>query len=296
MPTTRIVDFFLLAGLTRAASFRRLSTLKDCRRAAAARVAALRAELAADPAAASKRQQAARERAAGERLARVERALADAAELARRRGLPPEGPPDEPPSASDGPAPPPDAKEPRVSTTDAEAKVMKMADGGFRPAFDVQFVSDTSSGTVALVAVGNDGSDQGKMVPASDRLEAIYGERPARHLVDGGYTRLEDIEKLEGKGCQVFAPAPRARVGQPDRWVPRATDPKGVAAWRARMGTEEARATYRHRAATAELANAQAKNRGLGQLTVRGTIKAKTVALWFALVHNRTRCWALAPA
>lgn len=69
-----------------------------------------------------------------------------------------------------------------------------------------------------------------------------------------------------------------------------------MAAWRARMGTDEAKAIYKHRAATAELANAQAKNRGLRQFTVRGTVKAKAVALWFALAHNMTRCWALLPA
>ena len=62
------------------------------------------------------------------------------------------------------------------------------------------------------------------------------------------------------------------------------------------MGTEVAGATHKHRAATAELAKAQARNRGLRQFTVRGTMKAKAVALWFALVHNMTRCWALVPA
>ncbi len=35
--------------------------------------------------------------------------------------------------------------EPRISTTDAEARVMKMPDGGFRPAFNLGFASDPRS-------------------------------------------------------------------------------------------------------------------------------------------------------
>src|SRR6202040_1658448 len=78
---------------------------------------------------------------------------------------PPEPPPQEP--ASHGPEarppePPPPAspsrarsKPPRASTTDAEARVMKMADGGFRPAFNVQFATATDSQLLAAVAIGN---------------------------------------------------------------------------------------------------------------------------------------------
>lgn len=62
------------------------------------------------------------------------------------------------------------------------------------------------------------------------------------------------------------------------------------------MGTEAAQAIYRLRAATAECANAQARNRGLTQFTVRGIAKAKAVALWFALAHNMARSWTLCPA
>lgn len=104
-----------------AASFRRRSTLEGCRRAAMARVAQLRAELDADPGAASRRQAGARERAARERQERVERALAAAEELGRQRAA------RAPKSGRDGAVA--DTKEPRASTTDPEARVMKMADG-----------------------------------------------------------------------------------------------------------------------------------------------------------------------
>ena len=265
-----------------AASFRRRSTLAGCRKLAAARVAQLRAELDADPAAASRRQAGARVRAARQRQERVERALAAAEALGRER------------AARDGARAA--AKEPRASTTDAEARVMKMADGGFRPAFNLQLASDTESGLIAAVALDACGSDQGQLAPMSDRLAELYGTRPTQHLADGGYTRLADIERLEEAGCAVLAPPPEPRDPGRDRHAPLPDDPPGVAAWRQRMGTAAAQAAYRLRAATAECANAQARNRGLVRFTVRGIAKAKAVALWFALAHNMARGWSLATA
>jgi hypothetical protein len=133
-----------------AASFRRLSTLKECRHRAEKQVARLRSELEDDPAATSRRQAAARSRAAEDRLRRVNEALAAAERLdamregqARKAAADKDAPP--PPGGKDGAG----KKEPRASTTDPEAKVMKMADGGFRPAYNVQFAADTRSGAVA---------------------------------------------------------------------------------------------------------------------------------------------------
>ena len=61
------------------------------------------------------------------------------------------------------------------------------------------------------------------------------------------------------------------------------------------MGTPEAKEIYKERAATAECVNAQARNRGLQRLTVRGIEKVKAVATWFAIVHNMARGFALQP-
>lgn len=49
------------------------------------------------------------------------------------------------------------------------------------------------------------------------------------------------------------------------------------------MGTEEAKAVYRQRASAVECVNAQARNRGLIRLLVRGLRKVTAVALWFAI-------------
>ena len=61
------------------------------------------------------------------------------------------------------------------------------------------------------------------------------------------------------------------------------------------MGTKTAKKIYKERAATAECVNAQARNRGLRQFTVRGLEKVKSVATWFAIVQNMARSFALRP-
>jgi len=279
-----------------AASFRRHTTLQDCRRRAKAEVERLRRELDADPAVASRRQAAARLAAAENRERRVAEALAITESLhaagearARKRAAKDDG------SDGDGPRGTAPEPEPRASTTDPQARVMKMADGGFRPAYNVQFAGDTRSGAVAGVAVDNIGSDMGKMAPMNDALAAAYGTRPAEHLADGGFAKLDDIETLAEAGVTTYVPVPAPRDRTRDRHMPRPDDPPTVAAWRKRMGTDEAKAIYKERAATAECVNAQARNRGLTRFLVRGLAKVKAVALWHALAHNMACTWRLAP-
>jgi IS5 family transposase len=94
----------------------------------------------------------------------------------------------------------------------------------------------------------------------------------------------------------VYAPVPKPKDPQVDRHAPKPGDSAAVAAWRARMGTEEAKAIYKGRAATAECVNAQARGRGLLQLLVRGLAKVKAIALWHALAHNLLRAASLRAA
>jgi transposase len=272
-----------------AASFRRRASLERCRTEAAAEVARLRAELEADPGSLSRRQAAARQRAAAERERRVEAALAVAEQLAAKRGGDQHLPREDPPRSADGSAGETSAKpapEPRVSTTDAEARVMKMPDGGFRPAFNLGFASDPRSTMIAAVTIDNTGSDKGQLRPMSEWLAAAYGQRPGEHLADGGFAKLADIEALAAAGVVVFAPVPKPRDAARDPHAPRQGDGPGVAAWRQRMGSEAAKALYKERAATAECVNAQCRNRGLLRFLVRGLEKAKAVGLWHALAHN----------
>lgn len=114
-------------------------------------------------------------------------------------------------------------------------------------------------------------------------------------LIDGGFAQHDRIEALEApeKGCTVYAPVPAPKDPKVDRYAAKPSDSPAVAAWRARMATEEAKTIYKERAATAECVNAQARNRGLYQLQVRGLLKVKAVALWYALAHNLMRAVSL---
>jgi transposase len=259
-----------------AASFRRRPTLEEHLAEAEKQIAALRAELDADPAAANHRQQAARQRAARERAERLQKALEQLSEVEGKK------------KSSE-------KEKARASTTDAEARVMKMGDGGFRPAYNVQLATDTAAQIITGVDVSNSGGDQGKMAPMVEQHEERYGKTPDEALVDGGFVKKEDITQVsppEGK-TTVYAPVQKAKKDGLDPHTPREDDSPAVAEWRTRMATDEAKAIYKERAATAECVNAIARNRGLQQFRVRGSPKVKAVILWYVLAHNLMRAVAL---
>ena len=256
-----------------AASFRRRPTLEGCLAAAAAQVQTLRAELDADPGATTARQKAARERAARERQARVAQALAELPALEAKRK-------------------PAERTKARASTTDPEARTMKMADGGYRPAYNLQFATDTATQVVVGVDATNAGTDHGQLAPMVEQLAARPGTAPKATLADGGFATQEAITAVSDR-TTVYAPVQKPRNPARDPYAPHPTDPPAVAAWRARMGTPEAQAIYKERAATAECVNAQARNRGLRLLSVRGLAKVQVIALWYAVAHNLARAIAL---
>jgi transposase len=265
-----------------AASFRGRDRLQQCLEDAETQVRALRQELDEDPAATSRRQAAARTRAAQERLARVKKALEQLTEVEAQHRR-----------AHDSSA---QRRTARASTTDPESRVMKMADGGFRPAFNPQFAADTGSQIIVGVDVTNVGSDQAHLPPMVDQLRRRYGAAPAAVLADGNFTGHAALERLARDGCLVYAPVPRPRKSKTDPaapvrdpHAPLPDDSPAIAAWRHRMGTEAAQALYKLRAATAECINAIARNRGLQQFRVRGLAKSRAVVLWFALAHNLLR-------
>ncbi len=257
-----------------AASFRRRKTLEECLAEAEAQVEQLRKELADDPAATSRRQKAARTRAAEERARRVAEALAQMPEAEAKKK----------------------AKEKdkaRVSTTDPDARVMKMGDGGFRPAFNAQFATDTETQVIVGVDVSNAGSDAGKMPEMVEQIEQRYGTVPEEYLVDGGFAAHDDIEKTTKLGTTVYAPVMQPKNETRDPHVPLEDDSEVIGQWRIRMGTDEAKGTYKDRAATAECVNALARNRGLRQFPIRGRPKVLAVLLWYAVAHNLMRAHAL---
>lgn len=272
-----------------AASFRRRSTLERCLAEAQAQVQALKSEIEADPEASHRRRRAARERAALERQERVAQALEQLAQVEEQKKKKPVAKKEH---ESDKQYK--KRSEPRASSTDSEARVMKMADGGYRPAYNIQFTTATDSQIIVGVDVNNIGSDLGQLSPMLDQVEQRYGERPAQWLVDGGYARHDDIEDAEGRGTTVYAPVPKPKDPSRDPHVALLDDSEAIAQWRERMGSDAAKDIYKQRAATAECVNAIARGRGLMQFVVRGLNKVKAVALWYAIAHNMMRAVTLA--
>lgn len=272
-----------------AASFRRRSTLERCLAEAQTQVQALKSEIEADSDASHRRRRAAHERAALERQQRVAQALEQLEKVEEQKKK-------KPVAKKENETEEHYAKrsEPRVSTTDSDARVMKMADGGYRPAYNVQFSTTTDSQVIVGVDVSNVGSDQGQLSPMLEQVEQRYDERPAQWLVDGGYARHDDIEEAHELGTLVYAPVPKPKDPSRDPYVALPDDSKAIAQWRERMGSEAAKQIYKQRAATAECVNAIARGRGLTHFLVRGLSQVKAVALWYALAHNLMRAVTLA--
>ena len=175
----------------------------------------------------------------------------------------------------------------RVSTTDAQARVMKMPDGGFRPAYNFQLAVDTVSRVIVGVDVTNCGSDQHQMPPMIDQVKLRCDDLPDYWLTDGGFASQVAIEQATSKRVCVLAPVQKPKDQERNPHLPLASDSDIIGAWRVRMGTDWAKETYKLRAATVEWANAQARGRyGVQQLQVRGLDKVRCVALWVASAHN----------
>jgi transposase len=285
-----------------AASFRRQGRLEEHLVQASELVQTLKVQAESDPGEANRRAQAARRRAAQQREACIRDALQQLPEVAaaRRRNA----------------AKPEDA---RASTTDAHARVIKMGDGGFRPAFNVQFATDCEGQVIVGMDVVTAGSDMAQLAPMVDQVEQRIGKAPGQWLVDGGFPAHEQINAVAHK-TGLYAPVPKSKpakskdepkdapkgeanpAGQtdsapapPSEFEPRPGDSEAVAQWRQRMNSDAAREIYKERAATAECVNAQARNRGLQRMPVRGLAKVKCVVRLFVLAHNLLRMAALAP-
>jgi transposase len=255
-----------------AASFRREKSLQACLEAAREQVEQVKREADQPDVQRTARARAAAERAAREREERVTKALAELPKVRAAKQ-------DEQAQA-----------EARVSTTDPAARVMKMGDGGFRPAYNVQLATDVDSRVIVGVGVTNVGSDAGQMEPMLNDVEQRTGGKPDEHLVDGGFAKLDAIEKAGAAGVTVYAPVPAPRKEGIDPHQPKPGDSAAVAAWRQRMGTSEAKEIYKQRAATAETVNADLRTwRGLDRFRVRGRDKVLSVVLWSAITYNLMR-------
>ena len=267
-------------------SFRREERLQLLLEQARQQVMELRKQLdsPAESAAVTARQKAARKRAAESRQQRLEQAIAQLPELKQKQAEAAQ-------RAGKGKCGDQiRARQPRVSTTDADTRVMKMANGGYSPGVNVQLATDTQSRAILGVEVSNEGSDSaGLSEPMRQQVEQRTGGKVEQHLVDGGYLRTEDIVQADQQGVELFVPSKPARnpENRGRELEPKPSDSEAVQAWKRRMASKEGQEIYKQRAATSETVNADLRTyRGLAPFTVRSLNKIKCVTLWCALAYN----------
>lgn len=259
-------------------SFRRHKTLRNCRNEARQQVRKLReeSENEAQQDTSNARREAAQKRAAEEREKRVERALEELAQLQQQKEKRKKG----------------SGKEARCSTTDPEARKMKMGDGGYRPAYNVQFATDGKARIIVGVDVTNSGSDRGQMSSMHEEVYERYETPTEKYLVDCGFATKDDITTVEQRGSQVLAPVhgeEKMQKNGKDPYTRQRGDTDQMVAFRQRMATDEAKELYKQRPSIAEFPNAECRNRGLHQFRVRGLEKVRAVTLWHAITFNFMR-------
>ena len=268
-------------------SFHRKNSLQRCLAEAEEQVKRLNEEREHPDGEVRSRQRAARERAARERLERVQAALGElpAVEAAKERQRHTKSKKDRS-----------KITEARVSTSEPQSRVMRLADGGFAPAHNVQLATDVGSGVIVGAVVLNEGSDKGSQAEEmEDQVVARSGRHPEDYLIDGGFAELDTITALTKRNLTVYAPLKESKSKTKKSSEERQGDSPEVLAWRQRMDTKEAKEIYKLRAATAEWANAQTHCHGLRSFTVRGLDKALSIVLLVAIAHNLLRWIALTP-
>jgi hypothetical protein len=159
---------------------------------------------------------------------------------------------------------------------------MKMADGGFRPAYNCQIATVTKGQIVVAAQATSTGSDRGLIRPMLEDLQRRYARWPRRHLVDGGFNKNDDTEWAAKGGVKVYGPPMRSKH-KTDPYAPRAEDGPGVAAWRRRMKSPHGKSVCKRRG-MGECINARFRQWRLHQFTVRGCQKVTTMLRWFSLV------------
>jgi len=120
---------------------------------------------------------------------------------------------------------------------------MKMGDGGFRPAYNVQYaVAGSEMGghrTIVGVNVTNVGSDMGSLAPMVEQIAERTGHLPTVLLADGGHAKFQDIVETRRMGVRVLVPA--SKTAAPIDKLKQDLGHPGIIAWREDMETDEAK-------------------------------------------------------
>lgn len=258
-------------------SFCKKQKIQEHLKEAKARIAQLKQEIENDPAINKKRLHAARIRAANDRLQRLKQAEKELKSYCEKQNRQRE-------KYKKKLLTNKQQKKLKVSTTDPEARVMKMANSGFNPAYSVQLGVDTLTNVIIAVDVTQQKTDGGMMLPMFKDIRQTYNQTPQRYLVDSGYKNKDDLSAMHEAGCLVYMPT-EGKKGK-KALFDTANKDEAIQALLTRMGTEEGKRVYKNRKSTVECVNAQVRNRGFYTSPLRGMQKVRTCLTLVATAHN----------
>lgn len=269
-------------------SFRREDTLEKIKADLTLYIEKLKAEEKTSANAYETRQREVKERAAIEKKSRVDEALRNLESARCEKIINGKRNRDEPTED--------ELKDVRASITDPEVRKMKMGDGGYRLAYNVQFATGLDSRVIYGVNVVNTldpGTAPILMAQVCERLKNLNLDHIKKWIADAAYSAKNDVENIAElfPNCLYYAP-PKPRKGVNPKKVQKG-DSEAIKEWRSLIGTEEVEELYRKRCSTAEFSNMHVKNQSLQQVSVRGLIKVKGVALLHAIAQNCSRYFDL---
>ena len=171
--------------------FRRKPTVEEYLEQAREAVEALNAQTEEES---SRQMQAAQQRARREKQERLESALKEYAKLKAAK-----------------------SRIDRVSTTDPDARVMKQAEGGSAPSYNVQVSTDAEHGLIVDIDATQAGSDYQQLTPAIERIEQSMQRAPEQIVVDGGYISSNNIAEMAKRGIDFVGPESENKAAEANR-------------------------------------------------------------------------------
>lgn len=105
----------------------------------------------------------------------------------------------------------------RVSTSDPEARVMKRAEGGSAPSYNVQVATDAAHCLIVDIEATQAGSDYQQLTPAMERIEQTLQRSPDQVVVDGGYISSHNIVSMAKRDIDLVGPEPRGKSAEANR-------------------------------------------------------------------------------
>jgi transposase len=190
--------------------------------------------------------------------------------------------------------------ETKISTTDADARMMRFADGSRNPGYNAQIMTTSKSGVIVAVEATQRQNDSNLMQPMLDKFKEKLGSSPKRILVDSNYVTKEDIKSVLESNIEVYGPNKKGRKGSSEKSqknlaYKRSKEPEALKAWRAQMETSQAKETRQRRKQT-EKVNGWIKMALRGQLRLRSLEGVQTELLWASIGYNLKRFFNMTPA